>query len=123
MISLAVYGIVCLLSFIEGKAEECIAYKSCLSDVEEVVITRYAETSNAFYVSPVSSGASASEVNNYRSSRMPVKRNQTGSFMIRSRVSINVVPRDMEIHPRMLLFPSGIFEAAHHLIGLRKLII
>ena len=123
LISLAFYAVFCLLSFVEGKEDACLADEMELCRLEEMVVVQYSATSNTYCESPVSSGASASEVNNHRSSRMPVKRNHTGSFIIRSRVSINALTRDLDLHPRMLLFPSGTLEAAHHLIGLGKLII
>ena len=123
LISLAFYGILCLLSFVERKAEECTADNLILRDVETIVITSHPEASGSFYASPASFGASASEVNNQRSSRMPVKRNHIGSFMLRSRVCISTLSHDMDLNLRMLLFPSGTSEAAHHLIRLRKLII
>ena len=123
LISLAFYAVFCLLSLVEGKGDAGFADETELSRLEEMVVVQHSATSNTYCESPISSGASASEVNNHRGLRMPVKRNHTGSFMIRSRVSINALPRDLDLHPRMLLFPSGTHEAAHHLIGLGKLII
>ena len=123
LISLAFYAVLCLLSFAEGKTETGYADQADLCCLEEIVAVQHSSTSNSYCESPASSGASASEVNNHRGSRMPVKRNHTGSFLIRSRVSINALPRDLDLHPRMLLFPSGTLKAAHHLIGLGKLII
>ena len=123
LISLAFYAVLCLLSFAEGKTDAGCADQADLCCLEEIVAVQHSATSNSYCDSPASSGASASEVNNHRNSRFPVKRIQTGSFLVRSRVSINVLPRDLDLHPRMLLFPSGTHEAAHHLIGLGKLII
>ena len=123
LISLALYAVFCLLSFVDGKADAGFADEVELCCLEEMVVVQHSSASNAYCESPVSSGASASEVNNHRGSRMPVKRNHTGSFIIRSRVSINPLPRALDVHPRMLLFPSGTLNAEHHLIGLGKLII
>ena len=123
LISLAFYAVFCLLSFVEGKEDAGFADEAELSRLEEMVVVQHSATSNTYCESPVSSGASASEVNNHRGSRMPVKRNHTGSFMIRSRVSINPLMRDLDQYPRRLLFPSGTLKAAHYLIGLGKLII
>ena len=120
---MAVLAVLCLLSINESEAVNGLVSDAQTVCLAETVADFHSDYGSADALVPAQTGASASEVKNPRGSRMPVKRSHHGSFMIRSRVSINIISCDLKVCSRTLLYPSGKEKTGHHLISLRKLII